>query len=369
MAILAEKAVFYLPFYATFLLVSWPVMGGGKPGAQAVPVVSPADANGRFHFETARALYRAGQYRKSLAELELSEQSGEKVPRRPYYVALNHEQLQEHDEVIRILSGFLKTAPKDEDSFTLLATAEFYSGNYSGAASAARSALELNPRDSNAHRLLGLADLKMERRNDAYEAWLAATRVNPSDPAPPYLIGRLFYEANNFGEAIKWLRQAVVLSAGNFRALYYWGLSCQALGRLDEAVTLYRRSMVLSQSQGAKYSWVYGSLGKLLTKMGQEDEAEKVLDAGAKEAPDAVIFAAQGDLRLREHKLPDAETSLRHAISLDPALPDSYYTLGRVLHAEGRVPEAEAMMQTFDRARLAADAKLHTVDLSKPDVE
>jgi tetratricopeptide (TPR) repeat protein len=366
-SISVRKPVFHLVLCAT-LLLSWPPKDGETYG-QYAPLISPPNINTRFHFDSARALYLAGEYEQSLTELDLSEQSGEKVPRRPYYVALNHEQLKQHDRAISILAEFLKQSPKDEPAWLLLATAQFYGGHFTTAASSARHALELDAKDTSAYRILGLADLKMERRDDAYKAWLSAVRANAKDAEPPYLIGRLFYESNRYEEATKWFRRAVVLSPGNYRALYYWGLSCQTLGRLDEALTLYRRSMALNQSQGAKYSWVYGSLGKLLTRMGQEDEAQKVLEAGTIEAPDGVIFAALGDLQLRQHRRPEAEASLRHAISLDPTLPDSYYTLGRVLHAEGRVAEAEAVMQTFNRVRLATDARLHRVPASGPSSE
>ena len=102
------------------------------------------------------------------------------------------------------------------------------------------------------------------------------------------------------------------------------------------------------------YSWAYSSLGKLLTRTGELDEAGEVLAEGSATAPDARVFSALGDLRIRQHRLAEAEAALRRAIALDPSFPDPHYPLGRVLSSLGRTDEARAEFAAFEKSRAAS---------------
>ncbi|PYV20423.1 MAG: hypothetical protein DMG27_23085, partial [Acidobacteria bacterium] len=118
------------------------------------------------------------------------------------------------------------------------------------------------------------------------------------------------------------------------------------------ALLFYRQSLADSRAQHEPYSWAYSSLGKLLTRTGELEKAGEVLEEGSA-AADARVFSALGDLRIRQHRLAEAEAALRRAIALDPSFPDPHYLLGRVLSAVGRTDEARAEFAAFEKSKAA----------------
>jgi len=328
--------------------------------------VAPANANvastdgpqgpapSTFHFETARALYRSGQYNESLSELDQSEKSGEPAPLRSLYRAMDRAQLGEWEEAGRLLRLFVQENPGQEEGWYWLGAAQFHLQQFQSSAASLTKAIGLNARDADAHRVLGMVYVELERRSEAYEEWLTTVRQNPGDAKAAYLTGRLFYESNHFTEAARWLRRALALSPHDYRASYALGLTEEALGHLATALLFYRQSLADSRAQHEPYSWAYSSLGKLLTRTGELDEAGEVLAEGSAAAPDARVFSALGDLRIRQHRLAEAEAALRRAIALDPSFPDPHYPLGRVLSAVGRTDEARAEFAAFEKSKAAS---------------
>ncbi|MEJ7608177.1 MAG: CDC27 family protein, partial [Bryobacteraceae bacterium] len=70
-----------------------------------------------FQFDTARALYRAEQYRDALKYLEASEQVGEAAPLRPLYRGMCLAQLGKWQEARSELEPFVQAHPTDPDGW------------------------------------------------------------------------------------------------------------------------------------------------------------------------------------------------------------------------------------------------------------
>jgi tetratricopeptide (TPR) repeat protein len=228
---------------------------------------------------------------------------------------------------------------------------QFAAHQFSAAEHSFEQAIAANPNSADAYKGLGLAQLELKKYNDAYHAWLKAEHLNPKDAKTKYYLGRLFYEANFPNEAAAWLRETLKLAPNDYAAMTYLGLCAEALSFSDVAVKLYRNAIAQSIADHSPYSWAFLSLGKLLQKRGEADEAFRVLEQGSRECPEAHELSAFGQLLMARNQQQRAEQILRQAIRLDPGVSEAHYRLGLLLEASGRTEESKAEMAEFQRTK------------------
>jgi superkiller protein 3 len=214
-----------------------------------------------------------------------------------------------------------------------------------------QQAIDANSKNAEAYKGLGLAQLELRKYNDAYHAWLKAEQLNPKDAKTKYYLGRLFYDANFPNEAAAWLRETLKLAPNDYAAMTYLGLCAEALSFSDVALKLYRNAIAVSTEAHSPYSWAFLSLGKLLQKRGEGDEAFRVLEQGARECPEAHELSAFGQLLMTRNQPERAEQVLRQAIKLDPGLSEAHYRLALLLEARGRTDESKAEMAAFQQTK------------------
>jgi tetratricopeptide (TPR) repeat protein len=196
-----------------------------------------------------------------------------------------------------------------------------------------------------------LADLELKDYNGAYHAWLRAAELNPNDEKVLYYLGRLFYDADLPNEAAAWLRKALTLAPSDYAAMTYLGLSAEALGYDDTALGLYRNAVFESNVQHKPYSWAYLSLGKLLAKRGDPEQALRVLQEGRRKCPEAHLLTTLGDLLASHNQPEEAEAVLRQAVALDPSVSQAHYRLALLLKAHGKSEDARLEMEKFQAAK------------------
>jgi Tfp pilus assembly protein PilF len=173
------------------------------------------------------------------------------------------------------------------------------------------------------------------RARAAYER--ALTHVNERQPSPALgalkeavsidpevaiyrdTLGLVYLELGRPELAIEELGRAVELDPKLADAHFHLGTAYAEAGRWEDAVASYRRA--LAQPTLTIHDFVHQNLGLALYHL---------------------------------KRYPEAESSLRFALSLDPQMQAAYYNLGLVLVAEKRPDEARA---AFRRARqLAPDS-------------
>jgi len=170
------------------------------------------------------------------------------------------------------------------------------------------------------------------RARAAYER--ALTHVNDRQPSPALgalkeaigidptvasyhdLLGLVYLELGRPDLAIEELRKAVELDPRLADAHFHLGTAYAEAGRWEEAVTSYRQALGIPTLMN--HDFVHQNLGLALYHL---------------------------------KRYPEAESSLRFALSLDPQMQAAYYNLGLVLVAERRSEEARA---AFRRARQLA---------------
>jgi tetratricopeptide (TPR) repeat protein len=228
---------------------------------------------------------------------------------------------------------------------------QFAAHQFSDAEHSFQQAIALTPNNAEAYKGLGLTQLELKKYNDAYRAWLKAENLDPKDSKTKYYLGRLFYEANLPNEAAAWLREALKLAPNDYAAMTYLGLCAEALSFPDTALKLYRNAIAQSTADRTPYSWAFLSLGKLLQKRGEAEEAFRVLEQGSRECPEPHELSAFGQLLMSRHQQERAEQVLRQAIKLDRSLSEAHYRLGLLLEASGRSDESKAEMAAFQQAK------------------
>jgi len=164
-----------------------------------------------------------------------------------------------------------------------------------------------------------LGHLRERQPSPALGALKEAVAVDPNVAAYRDTLGLVYLELGRPDLAIEQLRRAVELDPTLADAHFHLGTAYAESARWEDAVASYR--LALAQPTLGIPDLVHQNLGLALYHL---------------------------------KRYPEAESSLRFALSLDPKLQAGYYNLGLVLMAEKRPQEARA---AFRRAReLAPDS-------------
>jgi protein O-GlcNAc transferase len=172
-------------------------------------------------------------------------------------------------------------------------------------------------------------------------------------------------------EACEQYRKAVAAAPDYAKAHLNLGIGLEAAGDTDAATRSYEAALAIDRGDAyANYN-----LGKLLCGRGDLERAEPLLRAALDRKPEfpeaqvvlSNLYESRGDLAAavsalesalkqrpdwagvlfnyaamlwRLRRIPEAETVLRRAIAIDPALVPAYGLLGNILRAQARIPEA-----------------------------
>lgn len=138
-----------------------------------------------------------------------------------------------------------------------------------------KKTIDLAPEGLNAFASLGLVYETIGKFEEALEVYKRALEINrkseKQSPQPPLNLGALLERMGKVEEAEPYLREAA--RTPNAQAEYRLGLVLEKLEKPDEALQHYRKAIQIS----ATYPEAYLALGKLLTRRGQEKEAQEAL--------------------------------------------------------------------------------------------
>ena len=129
------------------------------------------------------------------------------------------------------------------------------------------------------------ADYFLMEDYDAADEWLSkSVAAAPSDAHAKYYLGRAKYNRKHFAEAALTFAECLELDPRNARAEDYLGRSYEALGRVDDAITAYRRAIALDGG-ATRNQEPYLDLGNLLVDNSQPGDAIPYLTEAAAIAP------------------------------------------------------------------------------------
>ncbi len=134
------------------------------------------------------------------------------------------------------------------------------------------------------------------------------------------------------GSLVHFLKAAQIYP-GYFEAYYDIGVAKMAMGRTDEAIKAFQRSIDLSAGRYALAEFGYGYL---LCRAGRPAEAEKIIRKGL-EAEDATPqgYVVLGEALKLLNRMDEAEKSEREALLRNPNIAGAYLVLSDVAESKG----------------------------------
>ena len=382
----------------------------------------------RRHFEKARALAAAQNYREAILEYRNA------IKEDPLYgearggLADAYSHTGQVVEAAREYIAAGDLLPGDEGAQTRAAIVLLTAGEFERARKSASAALKLNPRNADAATALAMATAGLKDLDGAVKEMEEAIAMAPGDFRPQLSMGKIQAQAGHAAEAEAAFKQAVKMAPDSHTphmalGYYYWStgrvadaeIELQAASRLsredpmpdkllamffiankrtadaetpllklvnrkDSAATLQLGDLYVADghpdkarplfasltSQAAMKVPAGGRLAALDYAAGKTAEAYAASDSLLKEQPNNVdLLTLRARWYLNERRLDEALTVATKAVSSAPSSAPAQYTLGLV-HVARREkdPAVNAFKETLRLNPRVADAQLQLSRLS-----
>jgi tetratricopeptide (TPR) repeat protein len=145
-------------------------------------------------------------------------------------------------------------------------------GDYDGAETALKKAIELSPGDPQSEALLGWAQMLNEKYDDALLNFSKVLMKQPANALARINVGYICLKKRIFGEAIEHLSRAIRLDSDRKATLYahfYLGLVYLERDMFEDAQTFFQKTLAL----GPNLIEAYYELGRAYWFNGQRNEA------------------------------------------------------------------------------------------------
>ncbi|MEQ9504250.1 MAG: tetratricopeptide repeat protein [Deltaproteobacteria bacterium] len=273
---------------------------------------------------------------------------------------------------IRQLRKRIKERPDDPHAWYELAVALANGGKIEETHDALRQALGCHPPASLALSI-GMSLLGLQDEVGAAGAFQLACTLDPDSVQGRLRMGGLLLKWDRPEEAVRWLREAVIVSDHAAEPCFQYAVACERCGQVAEATSYfylainkepgktdaYRHlaSLLVKQNlhAGANRAWrrvneldpgdlrAKTALGVGLSNRGQHRRAVELLTEVARTRPDSAdAFADLGMALSRASSHDQALQALRQAISLNPQSAQVRLNYGVALLLAGRAQEAMA---------------------------
>lgn len=236
----------------------------------------------------------------------------------------------------------------------------------------AESAVRNRPNDFAAFEIMGSAYFEADRLDEALTALQRSITLNPGTVSAFYKIGWIYYRMGKLPQAIAAYEQAIANDPHCIPA--YDGLGWLYIAKLadfDQAAITYQLGLTASPAD----SLVAAGLGSTYMRMGQTENALKILEQSAIDHPDQAIAPSWlSYIYFRLKRFDDAAACCRREIELNDAH-SPHRVLGFVYHELGRNDEAIAELERavelepHDYEARAALAKLYRASGNTVDAE
>jgi tetratricopeptide (TPR) repeat protein len=218
-----------------------------------------------------------------------------------------------------------------------------------------RRVLAGRPGSAEAHFMLGLVHLQKNRPSEAEESLRQAIAIDPADARFHNNLGKALMGQARADEALAAFDSALDLAAELENARFGRGAALMALGRAAEAEETFRA--ILARRPGDADALVNVSV--LLIKQNRNAEAAEILRGGLARHPrDPRLLANLANALEKLNDLAGAEAAARQAVEAAPQLTEPRFSLARLDHRRGRLPEARARLESLLDLPLRAEERL-----------
>jgi tetratricopeptide (TPR) repeat protein len=312
------------------------VLVAGAAAQGPAPSPAPRDA-AEQHVRSAQTYQLAGDYEKAAAEYR------EAIARGLQHLGNLRVSQGKQAEGIDLLGTAVKIEPAYADAAIDLAIAHFQSGSLEKSRPVVDEVLKQDPQNVRALNLMGKICFMEGDYQNAADHLQAALRLEP-DFEVAYSLALSYLKLKKVADATSLFDEMLASTKSSAEMHGLVGIAYRETGYLDQSIDHFTKAISLD----ARHPHTHSSLA--LAYMGQG--AEKYPEAGrefeAELAIDPDDYASHyflGVIRLREHKLADAEKWFDQATKLRPADPDAFFSIGQVYVEEGAFEKAVPALQ------------------------
>ena len=218
------------------------------------------------------------------------------------------------------------------------ALAHHRAGRWDQAEAGYRRLLRLEPHNGDARHLLGVLAFQRGDGRRALELIDSAIQRQPS-PLFYQTRGSVLQALGRLQEALRAFERSLELHPANAQAWVYAGNIHVKEGRWESALACFERAVALAPD----WAEAHNNLGLAHSRLGHGEAAQQALERAVALRPDLVeAWANLGNL-LRQRGSPlQAVACLERAVALNPASTVAQVNLGAALEALGRFERAEA---------------------------
>ncbi len=246
------------------------------------------------------------------------------------------------DRAEELCRKVLRREPNHADALCLLGTLAHERGRHEYAVQLITQALAQLPNFADAHHNLGHALQALGRLDEAAEHYRAAIALKPDFAAAHSDLAAILARQGSYGAALESAERALELMPDLAEAHINRGAALAFQRRFGEAEAAYRKALSLRPERPGALS----DLGHVLTMLKRPEEALEYLRKAAELAPgDAAIRCRIGVAEFFRGDPHASEAACRQAITLDLNSAGAWSGLGAVLRALGRFDEARSCLK------------------------
>jgi tetratricopeptide (TPR) repeat protein len=221
---------------------------------------------------------------------------------------------------------------------------------YQTAEASYRAALKLKPRDARAHYGLGNVFTDQQRWDEAEKIYRQAIDIAPNNAEAMMALSFVLVQprtggsnATRFTDAESFARRATQFQPKSALAYDRLGVAMMARGLFNsDTEAAFRRSLELDPS----FVVAQVHLARVLRHMKRDSEADPLYTSAIAKAQDAPTLVLIADAMQSESRWSDSDPVLRRALGLDARNPGALFLMGKLLSANRKYLEAEAVLKT-----------------------
>jgi tetratricopeptide (TPR) repeat protein len=293
-----------------------------------------------------------------------------------------YSRTQRYTQAIEVYKRALRVAPGDKALLTDLGLAYVKQEQYAAAAPIFEKLAAADPSNLQARELLASCRLSLEQFEPALVILGPLIEVEPDNPGVRYMQGIAFTRLKRSGEAQAAFTQ-MMGAANTAQASFLMGKASYETGDFERAADFFSKALAADPAlEGA-----HRELGKTLTSLHRDDDAERELRKAGSADPEALYFLGAllsqtrpkeaiallnrareltpdfwgplyylGRIAVEQHRPNDAVPLLERAAKLKPQESAIPYQMGKALQQQGKPAEARA---AFARVKELKDQALN----------
>jgi predicted TPR repeat methyltransferase len=213
-------------------------------------------------------------------------------PEALHFLGVLFHQAGRHDDAVNLIRASLEVDPAYADAYNNLGNVLKEQGQPQAAEESYRRAIEIKPDFADAHNNLAAVLAEQERHAEAIVACRRAIELSPEMPEARVVLGNTLAEQGKHADAVDEFLRAMAVKRFHAGAIENMAFSLMKLGRIDEAVALYRRWLAMEPNNPRPRHHLAACTGEDVPPRCPDDYVRTVFDR----------FSKSFDVRLRELK-------------------------------------------------------------------